>query len=90
MIPKGSGSENGSFLQMLIPADGMAGVKRFVVDAAMKAGGKVCPPTIMGVGVGGTVRPLHAPGEGRGHAAAGHAAAPMRKARRWRPSCRRR
>jgi fumarate hydratase subunit alpha/L(+)-tartrate dehydratase alpha subunit len=54
MIPKGSGSENGSFLQMLIPADGMAGVKRFVVDAAMKAGGKVCPPVIMGVGVGGT------------------------------------
>ncbi len=54
MIPKGSGSENGSFLQMLIPADGMSGVKRFVVDAAMKAGGKVCPPTIMGVGVGGT------------------------------------
>jgi fumarate hydratase subunit alpha/L(+)-tartrate dehydratase alpha subunit len=29
-------------------------VKRFVVDAAMKAGGKVCPPVIMGVGVGGT------------------------------------
>lgn len=54
MIPKGSGSENGSFLQMLIPADGMAGVKRFVVDAAMRAGGKVCPPVIMGVGVGGT------------------------------------
>jgi tartrate/fumarate subfamily iron-sulfur-dependent hydro-lyase alpha chain len=54
MIPKGSGSENGSFLQMLIPADGIAGVKRFVVDAAMRAGGKVCPPTIMGVGVGGT------------------------------------
>lgn len=54
MIPKGSGSENGSFLQMLIPADGMAGVKRFVIDAAMRAGGKVCPPVIMGVGVGGT------------------------------------
>jgi fumarate hydratase subunit alpha/L(+)-tartrate dehydratase alpha subunit len=54
MIPKGSGSENGSFLQMLIPADGVAGVKRFVVDAALKAGGKVCPPTILGVGVGGT------------------------------------
>lgn len=54
MIPKGSGSENGSFLQMLIPADGLAGVKRFVVDAAIKAGGKVCPPTILGVGVGGT------------------------------------
>ena len=54
MIPKGSGSENGSFLQMLIPADGLAGVKRFVIDAAMKAGGKVCPPTVLGVGVGGT------------------------------------
>ena len=54
MIPKGSGSENGSFLQMLIPADGLAGVKRFVIDAAIKAGGKVCPPTIVGVGVGGT------------------------------------
>ena len=54
MIPKGSGSENGSFLQMLIPADGMAGVKRFVIDCAIKAGGKVCPPTIMGVGIGGT------------------------------------
>jgi fumarate hydratase subunit alpha/L(+)-tartrate dehydratase alpha subunit len=54
MIPKGSGSENGSFLQMLIPADGLSGVKRFVVDAAIKAGGKVCPPTILGVGVGGT------------------------------------
>lgn len=54
MIPKGSGSENGSFLQMLIPADGLAGVKRFVIDCAMKAGGKVCPPTIMGIGVGGT------------------------------------
>ena len=54
MIPKGSGSENGSFLQMLIPADGIRGIKRFVVDAAIKAGGKVCPPTILGVGLGGT------------------------------------
>jgi tartrate/fumarate subfamily iron-sulfur-dependent hydro-lyase alpha chain len=54
MIPKGSGSENGSFLEMLIPADGVAGVKRFVVDAAIRAGGKVCPPTILGVGIGGT------------------------------------
>ncbi|WP_236019760.1 fumarate hydratase [Sabulicella rubraurantiaca] len=54
MVPKGSGSENGSFLQMLIPADGIAGIKRFVVDAAIRAGGKVCPPTILGVGLGGT------------------------------------
>jgi len=54
MIPKGSGSENGSFLRMLIPADGVDGIKRFVIDCVMQAGGKVCPPTIVGVGVGGT------------------------------------
>jgi fumarate hydratase subunit alpha/L(+)-tartrate dehydratase alpha subunit len=41
-------------MQMLIPADGISGIKRFVVDAAIKAGGKVCPPTILGVGLGGT------------------------------------
>ncbi len=54
MIPKGSGSENGSFLKMCIPADGIDGVKRFVIDKVIEAGGKVCPPTIIGVGVGGT------------------------------------
>jgi fumarate hydratase subunit alpha/L(+)-tartrate dehydratase alpha subunit len=54
MIPKGSGSENGSFLRMCIPAEGEMGVKTFVVDKVMEAGGKVCPPSIVGVGVGGT------------------------------------
>jgi fumarate hydratase subunit alpha/L(+)-tartrate dehydratase alpha subunit len=54
MVPKGSGSENGSFLKMCIPAEGVAGIKTFVVDKVMEAGGKVCPPTIVGVGVGGT------------------------------------
>lgn len=54
MIPKGSGSENGSFLKMCIPADGINGVKKFVIDKVMESGGKVCPPTIVGVGVGGT------------------------------------
>jgi tartrate/fumarate subfamily iron-sulfur-dependent hydro-lyase alpha chain len=54
MIPKGSGSENGSFLQMLIPADGVAAVKRFVIDRVIECGGRVCPPTIVGVGIGGT------------------------------------
>lgn len=54
MIPKGSGSENGSFLKMCIPADGVDGIKTFVIDRVMEAGGKVCPPTIVGVGVGGT------------------------------------
>src|ERR687887_525909 len=54
MIPKGSGSENGSFLQMLIPADGVKAIKRFVIDRVIDCGGKVCPPTIVGVGIGGT------------------------------------
>lgn len=54
MIPKGSGSENGSFLKMCIPADGVDGIKTFVIDRVMEAGGRVCPPTIVGVGVGGT------------------------------------
>src|SRR4051812_26631765 len=54
MIPKGSGSENGSVLQMLIPADGVKAVKRFVIDKVIECGGRVCPPTIVGVGVGGT------------------------------------
>ena len=54
MIPKGSGSENGSFLQMLIPADGLKAVKRFVIDKVIELGGRVCPPTIVGVGIGGT------------------------------------
>ncbi len=54
MIPKGSGSENGSFLQMLIPADGVAAVKRFVIDKVIECGGRVCPPSIVGVGIGGT------------------------------------
>ena len=54
MIPKGSGSENGSFLRMCVPADGVDAIKTFVVDRVIEAGGKVCPPTIVGVGVGGT------------------------------------
>ena len=54
MIPKGSGSENNSFLKMAIPADGVDAVKTFVVDCVLDAGGKTCPPTIVGVGVGGT------------------------------------
>ena len=54
MIPKGSGSENNSFLRMAIPAEGIDAIKRFVVDCVIAAGGKTCPPTIVGVGVGGT------------------------------------
>jgi len=54
MIPKGSGSENNSWLKMAIPAEGTDAIKTFVVDCVLEAGGKTCPPTIVGVGVGGT------------------------------------
>ncbi|SDR23820.1 fumarate hydratase [Paraburkholderia tuberum] len=54
MIPKGSGSENNSFLKMAIPAEGVDAIKRFVIDCVVDAGGKTCPPTIVGVGIGGT------------------------------------
>jgi fumarate hydratase subunit alpha/L(+)-tartrate dehydratase alpha subunit len=54
MIPKGSGSENNSWLRMAVPADGVDAIKSFVVDCVLEAGGKTCPPTIVGVGVGGT------------------------------------
>ncbi len=54
MIPKGSGSENNSWLRMAVPAEGVDAVKTFVVDCVLEAGGKTCPPTIVGVGIGGT------------------------------------
>ena len=54
MIPKGSGSENNSYLRMAIPAEGLAAVKTFVIDSVLSSGGKTCPPTIVGVGLGGT------------------------------------
>ena len=54
MIPKGSGSENNSWLKMAIPAEGIDAIKTFVIDCVLEAGGKTCPPTIVGVGVGGT------------------------------------
>lgn len=54
MIPKGSGSENNSFLKMAIPAEGIDAIKTFVIDCVLSAGGKTCPPTIVGVGIGGT------------------------------------
>jgi len=53
-LPKGSGSETMSFLKMLYPADGVAGIKKFVLDTVVEAGGKPCPPTIIGVGIGGS------------------------------------
>ena len=54
MVPKGSGSENNSWLKMAIPAEGVNAIKTFVIDCVLDAGGKTCPPTIVGVGIGGT------------------------------------
>ncbi|MCX7724891.1 MAG: fumarate hydratase [Thermodesulfovibrio sp.] len=53
LAPKGAGSENMSALRMLKPAQGLKGVKDFVVETAKNAGGNPCPPIIVGVGVGG-------------------------------------
>jgi fumarate hydratase subunit alpha len=53
VAPKGGGSENMSRIAMLKPSDGIEGIKDFVLDTVMKAGGNPCPPIIIGVGVGG-------------------------------------
>jgi fumarate hydratase subunit alpha len=53
VAPKGGGSENMSALGMLTPADGRDGVIRFVVETVERAGASPCPPTIVGVGIGG-------------------------------------
>jgi len=55
VAPKGFGSENMSALKMLTPADGIAGVKKFVINTISSAGGNPCPPIIVGVGIGGTM-----------------------------------
>ena len=54
MAPKGGGSENMSRVRMMKPADGEDGLVDFVVDSVLEAGGNPCPPTVVGVGVGGT------------------------------------
>ena len=54
VAPKGFGSENMSRLAMLKPADGVEGVKRFVVETVRLAGPNPCPPVVLGVGLGGS------------------------------------
>ena len=54
VLPKGAGSENMTRLAMLNPADGIEGIKRFVIDSVLDAGGRPCPPSIVGIGIGGT------------------------------------
>ncbi|MBQ3495663.1 MAG: fumarate hydratase [Clostridia bacterium] len=53
VAPKGGGSENMSLVKMLIPADGVEGIKKLVLDTVFNAGGKPCPPVIVGLGIGG-------------------------------------
>lgn len=54
MMPKGSGSENWTFLRMLVPADGDAAIRLLVLQSVVEAGGKACPPLVVGVGIGGS------------------------------------
>ena len=54
VAPKGAGSENMSRLAMLKPADGVEGVKEFVLDTVLKAGSNPCPPIVLGIGIGGS------------------------------------
>ncbi len=54
VVAKGAGSENMSVLGMLSPTSGLDGVKEFVLDAVMRAGSKPCPPTLVGLGIGGS------------------------------------
>lgn len=55
LAPKGAGSENKSVLKMLVPADGIEGVRTVVLDAVRAAGPNSCPPLVVGVGLGGTM-----------------------------------
>jgi fumarate hydratase subunit alpha len=54
LAPKGGGSENMSRVTMLTPAVGIGGVKDFVVNRLKEAGSNPCPPTLVGIGIGGT------------------------------------
>jgi fumarate hydratase subunit alpha len=54
VVPKGGGSENMSRIAMMKPADGIEGIKKFVVENVKNASGNPCPPIIVGVGIGGT------------------------------------
>lgn len=55
VCPKGAGSENMSKVKMLVPADGIDGIKKFVLDTIKEAGGRPCPPLVVGVGIGGNL-----------------------------------
>lgn len=54
VLPKGGGSENMSAMKFLLPGEGAEGVKKFVLETIVAAGGKACPPLVVGVGIGGS------------------------------------
>lgn len=54
VFPKGAGSENMCSFKMLKPGEGLLGIKKFVIDTVVEAGGQPCPPIIVGIGIGGT------------------------------------
>jgi fumarate hydratase subunit alpha len=54
-MPKGSGSENMSRAAMLVPLVGAEGIKRYILERVLKAGPNPCPPTVVGVGIGGSI-----------------------------------
>jgi fumarate hydratase subunit alpha len=54
VFPKGFGSENNNALKMGLPGDGIEGIKDFILNTVIKAGGKPCPPIVVGVGIGGS------------------------------------
>jgi fumarate hydratase subunit alpha len=53
-MPKGAGSENVSSLYMLTPIKTVEAIKNVVLTRVVEAGGMPCPPTILGIGLGGT------------------------------------
>ncbi len=55
LAPKGAGSENKGVLKMLVPADGIEGVRKTVLDTVTAAGPSACPPMVVGVGIGGNM-----------------------------------
>ncbi len=54
MAPKGGGSENMSLVKMMTPSDGIEGIKKTVIARLEEASANPCPPTVVGIGIGGT------------------------------------
>ncbi len=54
VMPKGAGAENMNALAMLTPSQGLRGIKDFVLNTVVKAGGNPCPPVVLGIGIGGS------------------------------------